>query len=157
MTNYSRAAQRQLNATSGEAPVYLVEINQAGLAEPVRLVCDNQDLTSNGNLYVACQLRLVPPDDFSGQLSRSTLAVDNIGKELTTWLEASGGGRGATVTIRTVMRATPNVYEREITMDLTNLNVDWREVSGQLGFEDILNKPSVQIQFRPETAPGLFV
>ena len=97
------------------------------------------------------------PDDFDGRLPKASLSIDNVGRELTTWLESSGGGRGATCTIRLVMREAPDVIEYEITMDLVNLGIDWRTVTGQLGYEDLLNRPAVRLQIRQDTAPGLFV
>lgn len=156
MPNFSRNAQENINATSGEMPLVLLEINHAALAEPIRVVNDNQDLTSNGNLYIALPFNITLPDDFSEQIPRATLAIDNIGRELTQWLEASAGARGATVTVRLAMRDTPNVYEMELTMGLNNIAIDWLTVSGSLGYEDILNRPAVALTYRRDTAPGLF-
>lgn len=152
----SRSAQTSINSTSGEYPIVLLEINHSGLASPIRVCNDTVDITSNGQLYVAMPFRITLPDDFGEQMPKATLAMDNIGKELMTWLEASGGGQGATATIRQVMRAAPNTVEMEITMDLKNIAATWLEVSGSLGFDDILGRPAVTVQYRPETAPGLF-
>jgi hypothetical protein len=157
MPDLSRSAQTKINRTSGELPLVLLQIDHSGLASPIRVVGDNNDITTAGNLYVAFPFSLSMPDDFDQRLPKATLTIDNVGRELTTWLEASGGGRGATCTIRLVMRAAPNVIEYEIVMDLTNLAIDWQRVSGQLGFEDLLNRPAVQLQIRQDTAPGLFV
>lgn len=157
MADLSRSAQTAVNKTSGELPLVLLEVNHPGLSEPIRVVGDTEDITCNGNLYVAFPFQISLPDDFDGRLPKATLTIDNVGRELTTWLEASGGGRGATCTIRLVMRAAPNVIEYEIKMDLTNLSIDWLKVSGSLGFEDLLNRPAVQWQIRQDTAPGLFV
>lgn len=156
MPDFSRNAQQKINATSGEIPVVLLEINHSDLALPIRVVNDNQDITSNGNLYTALAFNITLPDDFGEQIPKATLSVDNIGRELTQWLEASAGARGATVTVRMVMRDTPNLYEMEITMDLTNLSINWLEVSGSLGFENILNRPAVALTYRRDTAPGIF-
>jgi hypothetical protein len=156
MPDLSRSAQLAINSTAGELPLVLLEINHSVLSEPIRVVNDQLEITSNGNLYVAYPFAISLPDD-AERLPKATLTIDNIGRELTTWLEASGGGRGATCTIRLVMRAAPDVIEYEITMELTNLAIDWQKVTGQLGFEDLLNRPAVQLQIRQDTAPGLFV
>src|SRR5690606_14932886 len=98
---YSDAARRNLLATSADEPyLTLLEIRHPDLAEPVRLVNDVENITINdpdlGSLvYIACPFRLVKPDDVDQQLPRATLEVDNIGRELTQWLEASNGGKGA--------------------------------------------------------------
>lgn len=157
MPDLSRSARTAINSTAGEHPLVLLEINHSGLSEPIRVVGDTQDITSGGFLYVAFPFAISLPDDFGGQLPKATLTIDNVGRELTSWLEASGGGRGATCTIRLVMRSAPDLVEYEIVMSLTNLAIDWKKVTGQLGYEDLLNRPAVQMQIRQDTAPGLFV
>lgn len=157
MPDLSRSAQTKINRTSGELPLVLLQIDHSALGSPIRVVCDTDDITTAGNLYVAFPFMIAMPDDFDQRLPKASLTIDNVGRELTSWLEASGGGRGATCTIRLVMRAAPDVIEYEIVMDLTNLAIDWQKVSGQLGFEDLLNRPAVQLQIRQDTAPGLFV
>ena len=52
MRTYSRSSQEKMNATGGEAPVLLLEITHPDLSAPIRVVNDNQDLTSNGNTFV---------------------------------------------------------------------------------------------------------
>ncbi len=157
MPEFSRALQRDVNSTSGVLPLVLLQIDHAALAEPIRVVCDNQALTSQGEIYVAFAFDIALPDDFSGRLSKAVLSLDNVGRELTRWLEASGGGRGATCTIRLVRRAAPDIIEYETTLELANLHIGWLKVSGELGYEDLLNRPAVQLQYRQDTAPGLFV
>jgi hypothetical protein len=157
MPDLSRDAQTEINSTGGSLPLVLLEINHSALSEPIRVVNDNQEITSGGNLFVAFPFKISLPDDSDGRLPKATLTIDNVGRELTTWLEASAGGRGATCTIMLVMRDAPDVVEYSITMELTNLAVSWRSVTGQLGFEDLLNRPAVVLQYRQDTAPGLFV
>jgi Domain of unknown function (DUF1833) len=156
MAEFSRAAQAEILATAADYPLVLLQIDHSALAQPIRVVGDTQDITCNGNLYVAYPFRIDLPDDFGESLPRARLSIDNVGRELTVWLEASAGGRGATCTIRQVMRARPNTVEFAITMSLNNLIVTAQEVSGELGFEDLLNRPAVLRFYRPETAPGLF-
>lgn len=157
MPEFSRGLQRDVNSTSGVLPLVLLQVDHEALSEPIRVVCDNQAISSLGETYVAFAFDITLPDDYSGRLPKATLSLDNVGRELTRWLEASGGGRGATCTIRLVRRAAPNVIEYETTMELSNLHIGWIKVEGELGFEDLLNRPAVQLQYRQDTAPGLFV
>lgn len=155
--NVSANAQAGMNAVSSrERPVILLEIAHPDLAAPVRVVRDTQDLTSNGNLFVAMGFDITLPDDLGEGLPRARLSIDNVGRELTTWLEASRGGQGATCRIMQVMRSTPDVIEFDLTMDLSNVVMTASRVSGQLGFDDTLNRPGVTLTYRPDTAPGLF-
>lgn len=156
MTTYSRDAQESLLSTEGQTHICLLEINHPDLTQPIRVALDRSDVTSNSQTYVALAARIEPPDDFGSQSPKATIAIDNVGRELMTWLEASGGGRGATCTLRNVMRDTPDTVEYECTLNLTNLSANWIEVQGQLGYENLLNKPAVQHQYRQDNSPGLW-
>lgn len=139
-----------------EAPLVLLEINHASLTTPVRVVNDMQDLTSNGNLFIACPFRYVLPDDFENQLPKARLAVDNVGRDLMYWIETSAGGNGSTVKMMQVMRSRPDTIEWSITMNLYNVQVTMKEVSAELGFENLFAKPAVLLQYRPDNSPGIF-
>ena len=157
MRQYSSPARQNLLATSADEPfLIMLEINHPDLLTPVRVVNDVQNLTSNGNEYVALPFRVSLPDDAQGQVPQATLEVDNIGKELTQWLEVSGGGQGAKCTILQVMRSEPDLIEFSITLDLTNLSINNQVVSGTLGFLNTLNQVSTTVNFTPSTTPGLW-
>jgi hypothetical protein len=155
--NYSRSFQEKTNSTSAdEAPLILLEISHADLVTPIRVVNDTQELIHNGDTFVAMEFGIVEPDDLEQGESRGAIEVDNVGRELTDWLEASNGGQGATVRIIEVLRSNPDVVEWEITMDLSDLHLDMRAVTGGLSFDDILNLTAVALVHRPDVSPGLF-
>lgn len=154
---YSAAYKSTLAGTSApEAPLIMLEINHAALPEVVRVVNDTQDITSNGELYLACPFRCELPDDFEGQAPRARLAVDNVGRDLMYWIETSGGGQGSTVKFIQVMRSRPDQIEWSITMNLYNVVANFKEVSGDLGFDNLFGRPSIAMTYRPDTAPGCF-
>ena len=155
--NYSAQYKGTLAEVSPEeAPLVLLEINHPALTAPVRVVNDMQDLTSNGNLYIACPFRFVPPDDFENQLPKAKLAVDNVGRDLMYWIETTSGGQGSTVTAKYVMRSRPDTVELSITMNLYNVQTTMKEVMADMGFDNLFAKPAVGLQYRPNTAPGIF-
>lgn len=139
-----------------EAPLILLEIDHPELPEPVRIVNDTVDITSNGNLYIAFPFNCSLPDDFENQLPRARLSISNIGRDLMVWLETTDGGAGATARFQQVMRSRPNQIEFEITMSLFNLAATNLEVSAELGFDNLFTKPAVSISYRPENSIGLF-
>jgi hypothetical protein len=153
---YSANFKEKTGSLSGTEPVYLLEITHAQLAQPIRVVNDTQDITSNGNTFIAMAFRVSLPDNFAQQMPRARLSIDNIGRELTQWLEASNGGAGATVRIMQVMRDAPNVIEADFTLDLLNVSQNMMEVSGELGYEDTLNRPGMVATYRPENTPSIF-
>lgn len=157
MRNYSNRF-RETTARTGapEAPLMLLEINHADLIDPIRVVNDTDDITSNGELFTAVSFRTTLPDDLDQGNPRAGLAVENVGRELTQWLELSGGGQGATVRMMQVLRSDPDVIEWEVTLDLNAVRQTMPEVTGQLGFDDLLNLPGIALTYRPDVAPGLF-
>jgi len=154
---YSSQYKSTLASVSAEeAPLILLEISHADLTDPVRVVNDSQDLTSNGKLYIACPFRLVPPDDFEDQLPKAKLSVDNVGRDLMYWIESSNGGQNSTVKFMQAMRSRPDLVEWEITMNLYNVKVNQQTVSAELGFENLFSKPAISTQYRPDNSSGLF-
>jgi hypothetical protein len=155
--SYSTTYQRTVNATAAaEVPRLLLEISHPALGEPLRFVNDTDALVHQGQTYIAAPFRYVLPDDFEGQLPRAQLQIDNVGRELTDWLEATEGGAGAGVRMLQVLRSDPDVVEWEVQLELQGVLMDVFTVSGQLGFEDVLNRPACALSYRPETAPGLY-
>lgn len=155
--SYSAAYKSTLARTSApETPVVLLTIEHPALLLPVRVINDTVGLTSGGSLYVAYPFSCTLPDDFEGQLPRASLVIDNVGRDLMYWIETSGGGQGSTATFAQVMRSRPDVIEWSITMFLYNIVADVQHVSAELGFANFFGRPSVQMSFRPDTAPGCF-
>lgn len=155
--NYSSSAKEAINSLGGYAlPVFLLEIDHPDLVTPVRVTNDTQDITSNGNVFTSLAFDIVPPDDLTQGLPRARLRVDNVGRDLTSWLESSGGGKDATVRLMQVMRSAPNVLELDLTMSLDNVSMTMLEVSADLGFDDVLNRPACTVTYTPTVAPGLY-
>lgn len=154
---YSAAYKSTLaEVNAPEAPLILLEIDHPDLSAPVRVVNDMQDVTSNGNLYVAFPFRCVLPDDFEGQLPKARLSIDNVGRDLMYWIETTGGGQGSSATFKQIMRSRPDDIEWSIQMSLFNVNVTMQEVSAELGFENLFGKPAISMKYTPSTSPGLF-
>lgn len=147
---------RVMRTSSPEAPLVLLTITHPLLATPVRVVNDTQDIVSRSNNYVAIPFRVTWPDDQDRQMPRARLAVDNVGRELMAWLEASAGGTGATATLEQILPSTPDVVEISCVLDILSVTANVSEVSAELGFENIYAKPLVRLQYRPESHPGMF-
>lgn len=157
MREFSAAARENLLATSAnESFLVLLEITHADLAVPVRVVNDTQNITLNNIEFIGCPFTVTLPDDVAGQMPQAQLEVDNIGRDLTQWLEYSRGGQGARCRIMQVMRSDPNTIEFDMTLDLTNMKITNETVSGSLGFENMLNRTGTIPTFTPQNAPGLW-
>ena len=106
--------------------------------------------------YIALAFDIQLPDDVEGKLSRIPLRIDNVGRELTQWLDASRGGIGAQARVMQVMRNEPDVLEFDITMDLLNVRQNGAFVTGELGYENTLGLAAMVASYRPDNTPGLF-
>lgn len=154
---YSPSARRNLLATSADEPfLVLLEITHPELEVPVRVVNDTQNITVQGNEFIACPFEITLPDDVDQQTPKAKLSVDNIGRELTQWLEYSRGGKDAKCRILQVMRSDPDVIEYDITLDMSGISIDNLSVSAELGFQNTLMLPAVAVRYDPLTSPGLF-
>ena len=73
---YSSTFKRTVNASgAAEVPRILLEINNAALLAPIRVVNDNADLTSNGHLFVA-NLTRSDGDEFLPLAARIPVRVE---------------------------------------------------------------------------------
>ncbi len=157
MRNISQSTREKLASISRpEAPILLLEITHVDLTTPVRVINDNADIISNGDTYVALAFRATLPDDLSQGAPRANISIDNVGRDLTQWIESSGGADGSTVRMMQVMRSAPDVIEWEVTMDLTDISMNASEVRGALHFKNLNNTPGIALFYRPENTPGLF-
>lgn len=148
--------RRALGAvSSNDVAVVLLEITHPDMPAPARVVRDTQDLVSGGNVFIATAFDFTFPDDRGGA-PRAELVVDNVGRELMSWIEASKGGRGASVRLMVVLRATPDVIEADYQLGLERIVVDPVKIAGELGFGNLLDTPAVAVRYDPSTAPGLF-
>lgn len=155
--SYSSEARQNLLATSADEPFLVaVEISHTDLEVPARFVNDSQNVIIQGQEFHATAFRVSLPDDKDQQLPQARLEVDNVGRELTQWLEFSRGGAGARCRIIQVLRSDPDLIEFDMTMDLTGLVVDNLTVSGLLGYQNTLGQSAVAVRYDPKTAPGLW-
>jgi len=153
---YSEHFKRTVSSTTGESVVYLAEITHSSLNIPIRVANDTQDVYCQGNRFIACPFRVQFPDDLSRSQPRAPIAIDNIGRALTQWLEVSRGGRNATVKIMQIVRDNPDVIEQSYTLTLMNVKQNIMEVTGELGYENFMDMPCLAALYDPERAPGVF-
>lgn len=153
---YTDNFRERTGSTSGEEAVYLLEITHPQLGSPVRIARDAQDVVSNGNTYIGLAFDIQLPEDLAQSLPRAPIRIDNVGRELTQWIDQSKGGKGAQVRVMQVMRDDPDTIEYDVTLDLLNVRQNGAHVIGELGYEDTLNLPALAETYRPDNIPGIF-
>ena len=150
---YARAIRE--SAPAGRLLTAL-EIRHAAVADPVRVVNDTVERIIEGNRYVALRFDARLADDADGRAPQAELAIDNVGRDLTQWIEAAGGGVGATVRVLQVLDIDDAPVEWELTMDVAGVNLDAERVTARLGFDPLLGRAAVTLRHDPQTSPGLF-
>ena len=156
ITPAERYALAQRAASPGDAVVACLEIRHPELGDAaVRVVNDAIDLELGGRRYAALRFDARLADDVEGRQPAAELWIDNIGRDLTQWIEAAGGGAGATVRVMQALRATRSI-EWEMTLDVLHVRVDQERVTARLGFDPLLDRPAVLMRHDPRTSPGLF-
>ncbi|MCL1962367.1 MAG: DUF1833 domain-containing protein [Desulfovibrionaceae bacterium] len=151
--NYNQAVTA---IAASEQPLVLLELHHALIERPLRYVNDVQDVLSNGEVYTAGNFAFTLPDDKERQTPRARLQISNLGGAVGTLLERTGGGRGAWLRVRTILRSAPDFVEDELILGLSNVEVTTATMTGELGYDDVLNKAGTAYTYRPEAAPGLF-
>ena len=146
-----------LRASAPEAVVLTaLEIRHPAIAEPVRVVNDAADHVIEGRTYVGLRFGARFADDIEGQAPRADLVIDNVGRELTQWIERAQGRAGATVRVMQVVVGDADTPEWEMTMDVAHVRLDQERVTARLGFDPLLGRAAVTRRHDPQTSPGLF-
>lgn len=154
------AAEQYARAIRESAPegrlLTALEIRHPAVTDPVRVVNDTIEHTIEGNCYVALRFDARLADDVDGQSPQAELAIDNVGRALTRWIEATGGGVGATVRVMQMLDIDDPPVEWEVTLDVAGMAVDQQRVTARLGFDPLLGRSAVTLRHDPQTSPGLF-
>lgn len=154
---YSTTFQETITKVNAvESPLTLVTIEHTDLGTPVRLVNDNQDLTSGGDLYQAYPFAFSFPTQPETGLPEARIVIDNLGKPLMTWLEASNGGAGATITLEHVLRSAPNTIEASIVLELHDIVITSQSINARMSYPNPSHKKVNPTRYDPINSPGLF-
>jgi len=150
----ANAIASQNAESTSEAWLTLLTIDHSSLSAPIRVVDNNENITSNGDLYAAWAFNIVLPGEDPDNPDTARLSIENIDQTIIRALRAASGP--PQVTIQVVLSSTPNVVEVEFTgLVLRNCPYDAGTISGDLAFEEILTEP-VATTLTPAMFPGLF-
>ena len=132
--------------------LYLVKID---VVPELRFVCNQEDVTSNGETYTAWYFEMLALNDDPEQLPRVTISICNIDRSI---LEALRGiASPPTIHISVVLASTPDTVEvGPLALTLKNIDYDAFMITGELGFNDIMNEGVPKDSFDQNTAPGLY-
>lgn len=106
--NYSPVARDAVHSlSSGEQPVWLLEITHPTLQPPARVCAYRASIRHQGSDFIAAPFSLKPPDDLSTSAPRGRLTINSA--RAMYWAERSGGAvHGARVRLLHVMPSDPD-------------------------------------------------
>jgi hypothetical protein len=149
------ALQAIFTQDTGEVFLMCLTIDGPGLAAPIRLVDDQQDLVRTAGTFQAFPFQIAMPQESEDQLPQVQLVVDNVDRQIVQAIRALTSP--PTVTLEVVLASSPNTLEAgPFAMTLRHSDYDATAVSGTLGYEDMLNEPFPKDSFTPTNSPGLF-
>lgn len=154
MRSLSPAAVAAMNAPeSGEVWLVLLTISNPGMTT-IRVVSNNEDITSRGNTYLAFPFEIELPGQDPDSPSSARLRIDNVDKRIVEAVRSIT--TPPNVTIEVVLASQPDTVEIAYTdLTLRSVEYDADSVRGELTFESIFSEP-VTLTITPNRFPGLF-
>ena len=155
--SYTDGLKINVNKLSAdEMLLVLLQIDHPFLVAPIRLVNDNKDFTSVGEVFLAMPFELKRQDDVKGELPKIRLIVPNVGRGMIKWIDGSGGGRDAIITAMLARRSSPSVIEEQLTLGIESVDITTERVIFNLVIQNNLIKRSVRYIYDTLRAPGLY-
>ena len=140
---------------TNEVFIVLVEIDHDDFASPIRVCNNSEDITSNGNVYVAYPFQIELPSDEDGDIPQAQLVIDNVDRSLTEAIRSIQSP--PTVRIMVVLVSDPDTVEIDLPgFVFTNISYDVMTITGIISIENFLNEPFPGDIFTPTQFPGLF-
>lgn len=148
--------QLRADAWAPESDLYLVllTIDHPDLADPIRVVNNTENITSNAVEYIGFPFEISLPESPENSPPRAELKISNVSREIGQAIRSVGSP--PVVDIAVIRQQTPDVVEAfHGGMKLTGVTYNVQTVSGQLVREDFVSEPYPSITYSPAEFPGL--
>lgn len=151
----SATAVASLNAQeTGEVWLVLLTISHPDLPTPIRVVNNNEDITSRGNLFQAFPFQIILPSEDPDTPPRAAIRIDNVDRSIIAVLRSISSA--PSVTIEIILASQPNTVEIAYTsLALRNVRYDPAVIEGELFFEPLFDQP-ITASMTPSRFPGMF-
>ena len=148
------ALQAGFEQQTDEVFLVLLQITHPNLPDAIRVVNNNENVTSGGALYVAYPFEIELPGEDSDQPPLARLRIDNVDRLLVATVREIA--TPPQITIRVVLASQPDTIELQFQgLTMRNVTYDAATISGELVFEQILVEPVATVM-TPSKFPGLF-
>jgi hypothetical protein len=141
-------------STTTNAFFVLLTITDPQTGGVLRVVNNNEVVTSRGNDYQPYPFSITLPSDSETEQRRATLTIDNVSREITQYVRRSLDP--PTVKIELIVSATPNTVEKTIDfLKMTSVSFDAFTVTATLEPYDFMNLPAIDSVYSGTEFPDL--
>lgn len=141
-------------ATESDLPLVLLTIDHVDLTEPIRVVNNTVDITSNGLEFIGFPFEIDLPSSPEDAPPSSRLRINNVGREIGQAIRSIQ--TPADITIQVVRQEDPDTIEGEWHgFRLRNVRYDALTVEGDLVREDLTREQYPFLTYSPAEFPGL--
>ena len=156
-SNFTNSFKENINSTSGKSVITaLMILEHQDLSFPIRITQNNEDIISNGERYTSCYFEFTPYADIENQAPSASITIDNVGLELSRWIDRSNGAKNLKFTVHIIETSDPDYYQSSMTARLINISMTSKKISATISLEDIINKKAVERTFSEKYTSGLF-
>ena len=149
------AMLRQLSAQeSDDVALVLLTLSRADWGDATRLVADEEEVTSRGQLFMPYAFTFLLPTD-GDEAPTAKLVVDNVARDLVDNVWAVTGP--VSVMLEIVLASAPDTLVTSWTgFEMRAITGDSSQISGELAFENLREQRFPKGRFYPSNFPGLF-
>ena len=154
--NFTSAFKKQVfDPTMTDPFLFLVKLSHASWASDVRLVNNNESITSNGDLYDAAPMLVKLPQEDGQSVPIVQLEIDNISLELIEEIRSITSP--ITAAIYGVLGSDPDNVEMSLEeLLITSISYNAAKITATLVLDDFLNQGIPGEKYDPSTYPSLF-
>jgi hypothetical protein len=150
----SRAIESGNAPQTDEVWLVLLTISHADIPEPIRVVNNNENVTSRGHEFIAFPFDISLPGEDPDMPSKARLRIDNLDRRVVNTIRAITSPPN--VTLEVILASDPNTVEISFEgLTMREVEYDVQAVTGDLVYESIYTEP-VTSTMTPSRFPGLF-
>jgi hypothetical protein len=155
MTYSSAFVEAVVSQNTDQVFLFLLTLNHTDLTNPILVVNNTENITSNGNVYTAFPFNLVLPQDDGESLPQVVITLSNVSLE---FIDEIRGLNGALdVKLDVILASSPNTIEMSIDgMKTYTISYDAQNIQATCQIEDVLNMSFPNELYLPSNFPGLF-
>lgn len=130
----------------------LIEIDEASLPTPIRVVNNTENITSQTNVYAASGFAINLAGESEAEVETVTLRVENVDRLLVEVVRAALGI--PTVTLRVIRADDPDVWLVDMKFNVESANTSLQAIEAVLTYDNAINVRWPRHRVSPVTFPA---